>query len=131
MSKINLKIFITLFLLLSVSPIISIAQNDIIKLIKFAKGKSSATVRGAVLRDEIETYIIKVNKGQKMTVKITAIEKNGSFSIEKPSGDYLQDAGEMDDQTVWSGTVPESGVYKIQVAPTRGNATYRLTVSVK
>ena len=131
MSKINLKLFITLFLLLAVSPIISIAQNDITKRIKFAKGKSSATVKGAVLRDEIETYIIKVNKGQKMTVKITAIEKNGSFSIEKPSGDYLQNAGEMDDQTIWSGTIPESGEYKIQVAPTRGNATYRLTVSIK
>ena len=131
MSKINLKLFITLLLLLSVSPIIGIAQNDITKRIKFAKGKSSATVKGAVLRDEIETYIIKVNKGQKMTVKITAIEKNGSFSIEKPSGDYLQNAGEMDDQTIWSGTIPESGEYKIQVAPTRGNATYRLTVSIK
>ena len=131
MSKINLKLFITLLLLLSVSPIIGIAQNDITKRIKFAKGKSSATVKGAVLRDEIETYIIKVSKGQKMTVKITAIEKNGSFSIEKPMGGYLQNAGEMDDQTVWSGTIPESGEYKIQVAPTRGNATYRMTVSVK
>ena len=88
-------------------------------------------VKGAVLRDEINTYIIKVSKGQKMTVKITAIEKNGSFSIEKPMGGYLQNAGEMDDQTVWGGTIPESGEYKIQVAPTRGNATYQLTVSIK
>jgi hypothetical protein len=131
MFKINLKLFITI-ILLSVSLIFGgVVQTDQTKRIKFAKGKSSATVSDAVLREEVHYYLIKVNKGQRMTVKVTAVEKNASFSIVKPSGEYLDGAGEMDDRTNWSGTLPESGDYKIEVGPTRGNATYRLTVSVK
>jgi len=39
--------------------------------------------------------------------------------------------GGMDEPTNWNGTTPESGDYKIEVAPDRGNATYRLAVSVE
>lgn len=130
MFKINLKLF-AILILLSVSLVFGINKTDTTKRIKFAKGKSSATVTDAVLRDEVNTYIVKVSKGQRMKVKVTSVEKNASFSIQKPSGEYVSGAGEMDDQTIWSGTVSKSGDYIIEVAPIRGNATYRLTVSIK
>ena len=127
----KLKLFITI-ILLTVSLVFGgITKADQTKRIKFAKGKSSATVGGAVLRDEVHYYLVKVNKGQKMTVKISALEKNASFRIINPSGEYLEGAGELDDPTNWNGTIPKSGDYKIEVAPNRGNATYRLTVSIK
>lgn len=59
------------------------------------------------------------------------MSKFSLFSIQKPSGEFVENAGEMDDQTNWSGKLAETGDYKIEVAPTRGNATYRLTVSIK
>lgn len=127
MSKINLNLFAILFIL-SVSFGFGINKTDITKRIKFAKGKSSATVADAVLPDEVNTYLVKVSKGQRMKVKVTSVEKNASFRIRKPSGGYAPGAGEMDDPTNWSGTITESGDYKIEVAPDRGNATYRLTV---
>jgi hypothetical protein len=130
MFKIIFRLFVTLILLSASLVLTGITKADITKRIEFAKGKSSATVKGSVLRDEIDTYIIKADKGQKMTVKVSAVENNASFSIENPSGEYVEGAGEMDDQTVWSGTLAESGDYKITVAPTRGNATYRLTLSI-
>ena len=37
----------------------------------------------------------------------------------------------MNESKNWSGKIPRSGDYKIEVASDRGNATYRLTVSVK
>ncbi len=43
----------------------------------------------------------------------------------------LLDAGDEDDAMTWSGTLPSSGDYKIIVGGTRGNATYKLTVSIK
>lgn len=128
MRKINWKIFITT-IILSVSLILG--QTEQTKRIKFAKGKSSATVKDSVLRDEVHYYLLKINKGQKMTVKITAVEKNASFRILKPSGEYVDGAGEMDDPKSWSGDISESGDYKIEVGADRGNAAYRLTVSVK
>lgn len=66
-----------------------------------------------------------------MTVKITSIGKNASFRISKPSGGYVNGASEIEEPTNWNGTLNEAGNYKIEVAPDRGNATYRLTVSVK
>lgn len=128
MRKINWKIILTTVLL---SASLIFGQTEQTKRIKFAKGKSSATVKDSVLRDEIHYYLVKIGKGQKMTVKITSIEKNASFRILKPSGEYVQGAGEMDDPKNWSGDVTESGDYKIEVGADRGNATYRLTVSVK
>ena len=130
MRKINWKIFATL-VLLSASFTAVIAKVDVTKRIRFAKGKTSATAKSSVLRDEVHYYLVKVKEGQKLSVKITSLEKNASFRIMKPSGEYVEGAGAMDEPVKWSGNVSESGDYKIAVAPDRGNATYRLTVSVE
>ena len=130
MFKISFKLSV-IFILILVSMVFGVTRTDQTKRIKFAKGKSSATLRDAVLREEVHYYLIKVNQGQRMTVKITSLEKNASFRISKPSGGYVPGAGEMEEPTNWNGNIPESGDYKIEVGADRGNATYRLTVSVK
>jgi hypothetical protein len=130
MFKIRFKLPV-IFILIMVSMVFGVTKADQTKRIKFAKGKSSKTVSDSVLREEVHYYLIKVNQGQRMTVKITSIEKNASFRIIKPSGEYVEGAGEMEEPTNWTGNVPESGDYKIEVGADRGNATYRLTVSVK
>jgi len=101
------------------------------KRVKFAKGKSTATVKGAVLRDETITYLVNASKGQRMNVVITSIEKNASFWIQTASDEFLPGAGETDDAMKWNGILPGSGDYKIVVGPTRGNATYKMTISIK
>ena len=101
------------------------------KRISFKAGSSSATVSDAVIRGERSTYLIGAKNGQTMTVKISSLEDNAVFQIESPSGSYLPDAGEEDDATTWSGPLPTSGDYRIIVGGTRGNATYKLTVSIK
>lgn len=131
MSKFRFKIFITfVFIAFSLTFVAFTQAHDLIQF-KFAKGKNTKTVSDAVLREETTTYLVKAKSGQRMSVKITSIEKNAVFSIQTPSGKFIENAGEMDDQTNWSGKLPETGDYKIEVAPTRGNATYRLTVSIK
>ena len=129
--KINLKLFGTALLLAVVLISASMTQADETRRIRFARGKSSATHDYAVLRDEVITYLVRAGDGQQMTVDITAVEGNAVFTIQSPSGEFLDGAGEMDDQTLWSGSLPESGDYKIVVASARGNADYRLTVSIK
>lgn len=131
MSKFRLKIFITfVFISFSLTCAAFTQAHDLLKL-RFAKGKTTKTVSDAVLRDETTTYLVNAKSGQRMSVKITSIEKNAVFTIQTPSGEFVENAGEMDDQTNWSGKLSATGDYKIEVAPTRGNATYRLTVSIK
>jgi len=117
-----------LALILSVT---GFGYDGVTKRIKFAKGKTSTTIAYSVIRGEVDTYILGANKCKTMTVKITSVEKNAAFTIEGPGGEYLAGAGEMDDAMSFSGKLPTTGDYRILVGGTRGNATYRLTVSIR
>ncbi len=79
----------------------------------------------------LDTYVLGAKSGQRMTVKVTALENNAAFQIKGPDGDYLEGAGEMDDATNLTVTLPRSGDYRIIVGGTRGNASYKLTVSIR
>ena len=105
--------------------------DGIRKRLKFAKGKSSVTLSNAVIRGDLDTYILGARRGQRMTVKVTALEDNAAFEIKGPDGEYLEGAGEMDDATNVTVTLPSTGDYRIIVGGTRGNATYKLTVSIR
>lgn len=110
---------------------VSISADGVTKRMSFAKGKHSATVSGAVIRGDRDTYILGAAAGQTMTATITSTEDNAVFQIETPSGEYLEDAGEGDDAMTFTGELPARGDYRIIVGGTRGNASYKLTVSIK
>lgn len=118
-------------LIMALGIAISTSADGITKRLKFAKGKSSATVSGAVLRGDLDTYIVGAKSGQMMYTKITSLENNAVFSIKGPDGEYLQDVGEEDDRMDATSDLPYDGDYKIIVGGTRGNASYKLTVSIK
>ncbi len=127
-NRLGLGLLIVLFVLGSSG----FARLDgITKRVKFAKGRSSATFSNAVIRGERDTYLVGAKAGQRMTVRVTALENNAAFQIENPDGEYLEGAGEEDDATSVSLSLPDSGDYRIIVGGTRGNASYRLTVSIK
>lgn len=100
------------------------------KTVRFAKGRSSASYRGAVIRGESDTYVLGASAGQQMSVSISSVEANAVFQIEGPNG-YLRGAEPGTDRTSWSGQLPASGRYRVIVGPTRGNATYSITFSIR
>lgn len=116
----------------------------VVKTILFPRAKSSAVIKQSVIRGESDQYFLTAKAGQKLHVKVTALEKNAAVTIYEPGfkagkdsdgileikGATLKGAGEGDDATGWKGTLPKSGKYLITVGPTRGNATYKLTVAV-
>lgn len=65
-----------------------------------------------------------------MSVKISALESNAVFSLANPDGQVVAGTEEGQDTTTWNGTLAQTGDYAITVGPTRGNATYRLEVTV-
>jgi hypothetical protein len=73
------------------------------KRIKFAKGRSSAVVNSAVLREDVDMYIVGAKAGQTMRVKITSVEDNARIQITKPhQKGLLPGAGFDEDITEWS-----------------------------
>jgi hypothetical protein len=128
----KLRILGTFLLLIFALALTSASLADgVTKRVKFAKGKSSTTISGAVIRGDRDTYILGAGVGQTMRVRITSLEDNAVFQVMDDDGNYLSGAGEEDDATNWSGKLPWKGDYKIIVGGTRGNASYKLTVSIQ
>jgi hypothetical protein len=123
--------------IISVSFISALALSSIFaqgvkQKVRFARGSSSTTISGAVVRGDRDRYYVGANKGQTMSVKITSLEDNAVFQVFLPGEqEALSGAGEEDDATNWSGELPDDAEYVIVVGGTRGNATYKLTVSIK
>jgi hypothetical protein len=94
--------------------------------LQFDKGKFAKTVHGSVLRGSREKFWVGAGKGQKIKVTITSLEDNAVFRV-------VGDGGSLspEEQTHWSGTLPVKGEYLIEVGPTRGNATFDLTVEIR
>jgi hypothetical protein len=110
----------------------SVFADGVRQRVRFARGTSSTTIRGAVIRGDRDRYIVGAQRGQTMTVKITALEDNAAFEIFfAGEQEALEGAGEEDDATEWTGKLPADNDYVIVVGGTRGNASYKLTVSIK
>lgn len=115
------------------------------KPIFFARGSSSGTAGGHVLRGERALYSLKAAAGQTLTVTITTPDDNAVFQIYQPDtaigrdadgllefkGTALHGAADGEDATRWSGRLPRAGTYLIVVGSTRGNARYSMDVKVE
>jgi hypothetical protein len=133
------RLFLVLFALSFCSNVAPAAE---IRPIRFASGASSAVVSDAVVRGTRHVFSLDVRKGQSGTIAVTSTEQNAAISVWRPGakvtfadsvdveGKLLPGAEEEADAVEWRGVFPESGVYIIVVGPTRGNATYKLSVRV-
>ena len=126
--RLEIAVFVVLFALGSSAAAVG---DGLTKRVRFARGKSSVTLSNSVIRGDRDTYILGAKAGQKMTVRISSVEKNAVFQVEAPDGSFLEGAGEMDDAVSVTATLPDSGDYRIVVGGTRGNASYRLTISIR
>lgn len=135
MKKINLFISISVFVIffqLFLFSSISFGEEENFKSIKFFPGKSSAIVKGAVIRGERDLYQLNIKANQKLTVHISSLEHNAVFQIYyAKTKEYLKMASELDDATEWKGKTTVSGDYVIVVGSTRGNASYNLQVKIE
>lgn len=110
----------------------SVFAQGVKQKLRFARGASSATVHGAVVRGDRDRYYVGAKKGQTMSVKITSEEDNAVFQVYLPGEEEaLPGAGDGDDAKDWSGELPSDAEYVIVVGGTRGNASYTLKVSIE
>ena len=110
----------------------SLLAQGVKKKIQFARGSSSATANGTVIRGERDRYYLGAKKGQTMSVKISSEEDNAVFQVYLPGEEEaLSGAGDGDDAKDWSGELPRDAEYVIVVGGTRGNATYSMKVSIE
>lgn len=140
-----MKMRLMLAVLLAGVFLTGVGEAAVIQEVHFAKGSNSTLIKQSVIRGESDQYFLTAKAGQKMEVSITALEKNAAFAIYQPGykvgkdadgileikGATLKGAGEGEDAATWKGDLPASGKYLILVGGTRGNATYKLRITVR
>lgn len=138
MHQLNRRGFLTALLLCLLISQSAWAQKNVVeRQINFAKGATSAKVRGQLASGENEvTYTLKVREGQRMVVKLAPGAAGAEFAnvgtVIFPSG--KQDGGKGG--TIFDGKLDEAGEYKIRVgrnlmATQGGKAGFVLQVSIK
>jgi hypothetical protein len=104
-----------LFAALTLAAAPSFAQSDIVKRpVQFAKGKSSATLKGSITGDQTLDYTLRAAAGQTMTVKLTG-GSSVNFNVLPPgsTGEALFVGSR--DGNVSTTTLPASGEYTIRI----------------
>ena len=106
----------------------AVRQNiGLLQRLSFAPGTDSGTVGGSVLLGATDRWYLTASAGQLMDVSVTSVEGNSTFDVFAPDGTAMTAPAE---RTTWSGPLPQNGGYRIDVSPTRGNATYTMTVRI-
>jgi len=104
--------------------------------IHFAKGASSATVKGTIKGDQTVDYKLRARAGQTMSVKLATGHGANYFNVLPPgSSDVALFVGSSGGNE-WSGALPSDGEYTVRVYLMRSaarrneSARYALTVAV-
>lgn len=105
--------------------------------VSFAKGASSATIRGTLKGGNDVDYLVRAAAGQTLEVKLAATNTQNDFNVLPPgSQNVAMYVSSMTGERTYSGMLPSDGDYAIRVylgrAAARRNETskYTLTVSV-
>ncbi|MDJ0529073.1 MAG: hypothetical protein PX634_27925 [Microcystis sp. M53600_WE12] len=101
-------------------------QPCLVSQIRLAPGTNTTAVNQSVVRGSRNIYLLRANQGQRMDLKITALENNAVFDVIAPNGQILKT-----EATQSSLKLPATGNYEIIVGGTRGNATYKLNVKIQ
>jgi hypothetical protein len=109
----------------------SATAQSITQRVRFARGRTTAVLKGSVVRGTQNRYILGARAGQTMIVHISSREKNAVFTILGPDATALAGTEEGVDATDWTGELPLSGDYTVWVSPSRGNATYTLEITIR
>ena len=103
--------------------------------VAFAKGASSATIKGQMKGDADVDYVVRAAAGQTLSVTLKGSNRSNYFNVLPPgSADVAMHVGQ--DGRPYTGMLPADGDYKVRVYLMRSAArrnevsNYELTVSV-
>ena len=129
---IGLTLVLTLFIL---CPLSGAAQPIKARQVKFAKGASSATVKGSIKGEKIIDYKLRAKAGQTMSVTLKTSNGSNYFNVLPPGSDAAIAIGANVGNT-WSGTLSVDGEYTVRVylmrnaARRKETANYTLSVGI-
>lgn len=117
-------------LVLALSPALALAENTVTSVpVHFAKGTSSATMKGSFKGYDSVRYTLSAKAGQHLRVGVDG-SRNANFNLYAP-GDRPGESAALGSGSVgsdWSGALPASGEYTVDVFQMRASARRGATV---
>jgi hypothetical protein len=114
-----------------------LAQGEIeSRPVQFAKGASSATVKGSIQGRQTVDYKLRARAGQTMSVKLVTSHGANYFNVLPPGSNDVAIFVGSSSGNEWSGALPSNGEYTVRVYLMRSaarrneSARYTLTVAV-
>lgn len=104
--------------------------------VSFAKGTSSATIKGSIKGYEAIDYVLGGKAGQEMTVSLATGNLSNYFNVLPPGSETAIGNSSTAPDNAWSGTLPVDGDYTVRVYLMRNAArrneiaNYTLTVGI-
>ncbi|MFZ4759288.1 MAG: hypothetical protein ACOYLX_14085 [Burkholderiaceae bacterium] len=116
---------------------ISLARADDIerRSVQFAKGATSATVKGALTGDQTIDYVLRARAGQTLRVTLDTRSPSLYFNLLPPDSESALHIGSTAGNT-WTGPLPTDGEYRVRTylmrsAARRGeHGSFTLTLEI-
>lgn len=96
--------------------------------IQFAAGATSAVIHDGLIMGEVKNYILGAMGGQTMTVNLSSSDNEAFLRITGVDGTVLLDSAYV--QNSWTGILPSTQDYYIQVIADASNETYSLEIII-
>lgn len=128
------KVFFTALAASALLAAVPAAAQQVVP-VTFAKGKTAATVSGSIKGDQDRTYTVDARAGQKMTVTLKPTKGSPYMNITAPGAQQALFIGSSEGNS-FTGTIPSSGRYAVQVYQMRASArrgetaSYTLTIGI-
>ena len=133
----NLNFLSRLFLLVLTFGFITVFGQITTKAVKFAVGKSSATITGSVTGYQTIDYTVSAKENQTLKVDFKTNKQSNFFNVLPPGSDDESIFTGSNEGNSFAGTLSQTGTYKIRVYLMRNDArrnvkaNYTLNISVK
>jgi hypothetical protein len=106
-------------------------QSPSVRRVHFPRGRTTAVLKGSIVNDVMNQYILGAKAGQKMAVHIASPKNKAKFDVYLRGDRAVLASSGAEDTTDWEGELPESGDYVISVYSVGGSARYTLEVSIR
>ncbi len=109
-------------------PQATAATGSASSTIVFAPGTSAMVEQGTLQPGQVLTYSLEAAQTQPMTLIMDAPNNDVTLGVFEPDGTTLLNPA--NNSTSWQGTLPLSGLYKIQVTGGATTESYNLTIKI-
>jgi hypothetical protein len=129
--------FLIACFLVVVGSVASAADGIVSKPLQFAKGTSSATVKGSIKGGQTVDYKLRAKAGQTMSVALKTSNASNYFNVLPPGSKDVAIFIGSNEGNEWTGALPADGEYTIRVYLMRNaarrneTANYTLTVGIE